>query len=608
VEKTRYTDFTLYRKLLQQARPYWPHLAALFLLGLLSIPLALLTPLPLKIAVDSVIGSHPLPGFLERLLPTVAARSQTTLLILAALLAVVIALLDQLQRLGSSLLSTYTGEKLVLNFRGQIFRHVQWLSLTYHDSKGASDSTYRIQYDAPSIRWVLIDGIIPFMTANLTLAGMINVTARIDVQLALVALGILPFLYLVFRTYAPHLRSYWHEVHDRQSSAMSVVQEALAAVRVVKAFGQEDHERDRFIRHASEGMRATVRFSFAEGVFGLLVGLTMAVGTAAVLIIGARNVLAGRLTLGQLLIVMAYLLQLYDRLEAITRMAADLEGSIACAERAFSLLDEAPDVIELPKARPLSRAAGAVAFCNVSFAYTKSHPVLHDICFDVGPGTRVGIAGMTGAGKTTLVGLLNRFYDPTAGQILLDGIDLRVYKLADLRNKFAIVPQEPVLFATTIAENIAYARPGASLRDIAQAAKAANAHEFIMSLPQGYETQVGERGMRLSGGERQRISLARAFLKDAPILILDEPTSSVDVKTEAAILEAMQRLMHGRTTFIIAHRPNALENCNVQLMIENGRLVGLKSLVPTAAGDQVVLGERDAALRGSKANAEVRKP
>src|SRR5207245_606267 len=246
---------------------------------------------------------------------------------------------------------------------------------------------------------------------------------------------------------------------------------------------------------------------------------------------------------------------------------------LASAERAFALLDETPEVVEKANPRPLARASGTVAFRDVSFNYGPDRPVLHALSFQVDPGTRAGIAGETGAGKTTLVSLLLRFYDPTAGQILLDGVDLREYRLADLRNQFAFVPQEPVLFSTSIAENIAYARPEAKYEEVVAAAKAAHAHEFITLLPQGYRTPVGERGMCLSGGERQRVSLARAFLKNAPVLVLDEPTSSVDLETEATILEAMERLMQGRTTFLISHRPNAFKNCDVVLVVDNGRLV-----------------------------------
>jgi ATP-binding cassette, subfamily B, bacterial len=599
---TSYTDVTLYRRLLRQTRPYWPHIGGIFLLALLSSPLALLTPLPLKIAVDSVVGSHPLPGFLGALLPSAVTRSDVAVLTLAAGLLVIIALLSQLQELASLLLRTYTGEKLVLDFRAQLFRHLQRLSLLYADLKGTSDSMYRIQYDAPAIQFIVIDGVIPFITAGITIAGMIYVTAQIDWQLALVALGVSPVLFQLTQAYRRRLRKRSREVKKLESSALSVVQEVLAAIHVVKAFGQEDREQERFTRRSSEGMRARIHLAFVEGEFGLVVGLITAIGTSAVLFVGIRHVQSGLLTLGELLLVMGYLSQLYAPLKTMSRKAASLQSHLVGAERAFSLLDEAPDVTERPKAHPLARAAGAVAFRNVSFAYERDHLVLSDISFEILAGTRVGIAGTTGAGKTTLMSLLIRFYDPTAGQILLDGVDLRDYKLADLRNQFAIVLQEPILFSTSIAENIAYARPGASDRDIIAAAQAAGAHEFIARLPQGYETLVGERGMRLSGGERQRIALARAFLKDAPILILDEPTSSVDLRTEAAIMEAMERLMHGRTTFMIAHRLTTLTNCDVLLKIENGRFCEVTSDVSATVREALAVGGRDVALRGSKAD------
>jgi ATP-binding cassette, subfamily B, bacterial len=601
--ETSYTDFTLYRRLLHQARPYWPYIGGIFLIGLLSTLLTLLIPLPLKIAVDSVIGSHPIPGFLNALLPIAATRSDTTLLILAAGLSVAIALLGQLQELGGSLLRTYAGERMVLNFRAQLLRHAQRLSLSYHDTKGTSDSTYRIQYDAPSIQNIAIDGFIPFVTAGCTLAGMIYITTRIDWQLALVALAVSPILFMVTWAYRHRLRSQSREVKKIESSALSVLQEVLAAARVVKAFGQEDREGKRFVRRSSEGMRARIRLSLIEGGFGILVTLITAMGMAAVLFIGVRHVQSGILTLGELLIVIAYISQLYQPLKTISRRAVSLQSSLASAERAFSLLDEAPDVAERPNARQLTRASGAIAFRKVSFAYGKDRPVLHDISFEIGPATRVGIVGATGTGKTTLMSLLTRFYDPTAGEILLDGVDLRDYKLADLRNQFSIVLQEPVLFSTSIAENIAYARPGASEDEIVEAAKASNAHEFIIHLPEGYATQVGERGMRLSGGERQRIALARAFLKDAPLLILDEPTSSVDMRTETAIMEAMNRLMHGRTTFMIAHRLSTLKDCDLLLVIEHGRLVEVRSDVSAAIESAVVLGGGDATIRGNKAGA-----
>ena len=603
MSETSYTDFTLYRRLLRQARPYWPYIRG-HILNRLVFDLAYTAhSLPLKIAVDSIVGSHPIPGFLNALLP-IAATFHTILLIFAAGLSVAIALLGQFQELGGGLLRTFAGERMVLDFRAQLLRHAQRLSLSYHDTKGASDSTYRIQYDAPSIQYIAIDGFIPFVTAGCTLVGMIYVTARIDWHLALVALAVSPILFLITGAYRQRLRSQSREVKKIESSALSVLQEVLAAARVVKAFGQEDREGKRFVRRSSEGMRARIRLSLIEGAYGILVTLITGMGMAAVLFIGVRHVQSGILTLGELLIVIAYVSQLYQPLKTISRRAISLQASLASAERAFSLLDEAPDVAERPNARRLVRASGAIVFRNVSFAYGKDRPVLHNISFEISPATRVGIVGATGTGKTTLMSLLTRFYDPTAGEILLDCVDLRDYKLADLRNQFSIVLQEPVLFSTSIAENIAYARPGGE--EIVEAAKASNAHEFIINLPEGYATQVGERGMRLSGGERQRIALARAFLKDAPLLILDEPTSSVDMRTETAIMEAMNRLMHGRTTFMIAHRLSTLKDCDLLLVIEHGRLVEVRSDVSAAIGSAVALGGGDATIRGNKASAQRR--
>ncbi len=572
-----YSDPTLFRRLLRQARPYWPLCGGLILLNLLLSPLTLLMPLPLKIVVDSAIDSHPLPGLLEALLPGDPPHSGAAVLLLAVCLVLAVAVLLGIVELAVSVLQAYVGEKLTLRLRTQLFSHAQRLSLLYHDTRGVTDSGYRIQYDAMSIRQIISDSIPTLTGAIVTLGGIIYVTFRVDWQLALVALAVSPFLFLGAWAYKGPLRSRWGEVRQLESSALSVVQEALGAMRVVMAFGQEAREGERFARRSNESVREFVRVTFIEGSYTLLIGLTIGAGTAAVLFIGVRHVQSGTLTLGDLLLVMGYLTALYGPLKTLSKNIAKLQNALAGMERTFSLLDEVPDVAERPDARPLSRASGAVAFCDVSFAYRKDRPVLHDVSFEVEPGTRLGISGTTGAGKTTLMNLLTRFYDPTEGVVKLDGVDLRDYKLADLRNQFAIVLQDPVLFSTSIAENIAYSRIGASEEEVVEAAKAANVHEFIAGLPHGYDTQVGERGMSLSGGERQRIALARAFLKDAPILILDEPTSSVDVKTEAAIIEAMERLMNGRTTFMIAHRLGTLGNCDARLEIEEGRVLTLEA-------------------------------
>lgn len=569
----RYKDRTLLRRILREARPSWPQIGVTFLVSLAAIPLALLTPFPLKIAVDSVIGSHPVPSVLDSLLPSSATRSDGAVLVVAALLFVVVALLQQLQVLTHMVLTTLTGQKLVLRFRSRLFAHAQRVSLAYHDLKGSIDTTYRVQYDAPCVRYITVDALIPLATSVLMLAAMVYVSAFIDWQLALVALAVSPFLFLAARAYRPRLRSQWHASKELESSSMSIVQEALGAMRVVKAFGLEGLEQERYLEFSRAEVRAQMRAAITQGTFGLVVGLTIALSTATVLFIGVRHVQAGVLTLGELILVLAYLTQLYGPLRTISNKIGDLQASFASAERVFSLFDETPDLADRPTGRRMRRASGAIVFENVSFGYGESSLVLDDISFEVAPGASLGIAGVTGAGKTTLVSLITRFYDPIAGKILLDGLDLREYRLEDLRRQFAIVLQEPVLFAMTIAENIACGKPEATYADIETAAKAADAHDFIDDLPQGYNTQVGERGMTLSGGERQRIALARAFIKDAPGLILDEPTSSVDVKTEASIMGAMERLMAGRTTFLIAHRLGTLDYCDERVEIADGRIV-----------------------------------
>ncbi len=576
-----YTNRALLARVLGEARPYWPHLAGVFVLDLLATPLLLLMPISLKIAVDSVIGSKPLPGVVDAVLPEAVAGSDVGLLVFAAAFQIAIVLLTHARELVAYVLRTHAGEGLTLTFRARLFSHVQRLSFGFHDLRGTTDSIYRIQYDAPAIQWITVSGVIPFLASAVMLGTTIYVIVRIDLALGLVALGVAPILILLSRGYDRRMRPRYRDFHGLESSALGVVQEVLTAFRVVKAFGAEQKEQERFVRTSADSMRARVRLAFAEGTYGLLVNVTSAVGAAIVLFVGVLNVQSGRLTLGDLLVVIAYLAQLYEPMTSISNQASSLQLSLASAERSFDLLNEAPDVPERANARRLDRAAGAIEFTDVSFAYDGENPVLQDLSFRLEPGTRLGLEGQTGAGKTTLASLLMRFYDPDAGRILLDGVDLRDYRVADLRKQFSMVLQEPVLFSTSIAENIAYGRTKASYDDIVEAAQAAHAHGFIVELPDGYHTLVGERGMRLSGGERQRIALARAFLKDAPILILDEPTSSVDVGTEAVIIEAMERLMVGRTTIMIAHRLSTLEACDARIEIEHGRIVraaGLEAL------------------------------
>jgi ATP-binding cassette subfamily B protein len=570
---------------LLESRSCWPHLAGIAGLSILSLPLTLLYPLPLKIVVDCVLGTQPLPHWLVRSDPWLAARPSSLEAAMTVLLG--IALLVSVQGLASWWLQTYTGEKLVWDFRARLLNRVQRLPLTFHDHYGATDSVYRIQHDAPAVQYVTIQGLVPVITAGITLVGMIFVTARMDPTLALVALLITPVLFLLSLGCSRIVRQRSQTIKDLDSSAMSVIQEVIGSIRVIKAFGQENREHARFVRRSAKRMAQQVRLSVQQALFSVLAGLVIAIGTAAALYIGVEHVRAGTLTVGSLLMIMAYIAQVYQPLQTLTGKATDLQVWLASLDRAFLLLDQEPEIAERPGALRLKTATGDFEFRDVSFVYDESGRGLHHLSFHIPAGARVGIVGATGAGKTTLLNLLMRFYDPSCGQVMLDGKDISEYRIADLRKQFAVVLQEPVLFAASIAENIAYGKPDASDEEIVAAATAAASHNFIVNLPEGYETLAGERGSRLSGGERQRISLARAFLRNSPILILDEPTSSVDIHTESTIMEATERLIQGRTTFMIAHRLSTLKNCDLILVLEQGRLVEVREYsadrVPSSA-------------------------
>src|SRR5436853_585462 len=471
------------RRLLSELRPYMLSILFVFAISLTAIPLALVSPLPIKLIVDNVLGTRPLPGYLRIITTNQSEVSAQALVVIA---------------IGILVVGT------VLSNGQQLFTFV----------------------------------------------------------------------------YRQRLRAGWKKVKTSESAAMSGAQESLSASRVVKAFGQEERENEQFFSRYSESARAALKVFVEGGVYNLLMGLVTAVGLAAVLYVGIGHVRLGTLTLGGLLIVNYYLTQIYGPLRDVGKRIIDVQKAFAGMDRFLEILDEEPDVKEAPNALKLARANGRVVFEDVSFSYQQGRSVLQNVSFVLEPGSCLGVVGPTGSGKTTLSSLILRFFDPTQGKITLDRVDLRQYKIADLRNQFAVVLQDTVLFSTTIAENIRFAKPKASMNDIVTAAKAAHVHEFITSLPDGYDTLVGERGMKLSGGERQRVSIARAFLKDAPILILDEPTSALDINTETAILDSMQDLMRGRTTLMITHRPSTLRNCDTIVTLENGRIGGMTLMFP----------------------------
>ncbi len=577
-------------RLLREIRPYGLSIISVFVVSLIVIPLTLITPLPIKIIVDNVLGTQPLPGYLRILAPSSSTGSKEPAILLAIGILLAGAVLGNAQNLLSIWSSNKVGNRITLDMRARVFRQMQRLSILYHDTKGVTDSTYRVQNDAPWLRQLAIDTLPPLITDILTLSGMILVMMLFDWELALIALIVAPFMFLFTMIYRQRLRRGWRKVKSSESAALSAAQESLSASRVVKAFGQEERENEQFLSRYTESASAALKVFVEGGVYNLLVGVVTAIGLAAVLYVGIGHVQAGVLTLGGLLIVNYYLTQIYVPLRDIGKRVLDLQQSFAGMDRFLEILDEEPDVPEMPNARPLARATGQTIFENVSFGYDKEHGVLHNVSFVVKPGSSLGVVGPTGSGKTTLSSLILRFFDPSEGRITLDGVDLREYKIADLRNQFAIVLQDTVLFSTSIAENIRFAKPEASMDEVVAASRAASAHGFVTSLPDGYDTLVGERGMKLSGGERQRISIARAFLKNAPILILDEPTSALDVNTETQILNAIQALMEGRTTLMIAHRASTLRNCDMIVILESGKVSRMTTEVASVLESMAVGG------------------
>jgi ABC-type multidrug transport system fused ATPase/permease subunit len=431
---------------------------------------------------------------------------------------------------------------------------------------------YAINFEAAAAG-TLITALQPLAQGGLTVIGMVWITFRIDPILAFLAVTVVPILYYASGYYARYIQPRLLQVKWMEADALSIIHDAMAMVPIVSAFGREDHELSRFRRQGDATLRARVGITTRQTLFSLSVNMTTATGTALVLGFGSYQALRGRLTPGDLLVVLAYVAAVYKPLETISYTVGSLQDNLVGLRMAFHILDTEPIIKELPHATTLHEVAGRITFEDVSFTYPDRTDTLKHISFDAAPGQVIAVVGPTGAGKTTLASLIPRFYDPLSGRILVDGRDIRGLTLKSLRDHISIVPQEPLLFSGTIADNIRYGRLDATMDDIVAAATAANAHDFISRLADGYETQIGERGVRLSGGERQRLCVARAFLKNAGILILDEPTASIDSRTEAVILDALDKLMIGRTTLMIAHRLSTVRHADLILAMDRGAIV-----------------------------------
>ena len=558
---------SIYRRVLLYYRPFIAPTVLALSVSLVTIGLNLLKPLPFKIIIDEV-----LPGTAHGFLRTWHTSPAVQVLGLCAFLVAV--------TLGSGLLGLWgnfvfvrVGLQALLKLRTDLFAYLQSLPLKFHDARRSSDSSFRVAYDSQSIQTIYNRGFTNIFNSAVTLVSIFFVMLRIDGALTVLSVAVVPAVVWAVHHFSSRIRQQSTSIQEMESAVLTTVQEGLSSIKVVHAFGGEQAAVDQFCTQARASLAANLRLTMTNIKSALVINTLMALGTASLIYLGSLHVLAGRISLGDLWMFISYLAMLYAPIEALTQTAWALEGAAAGAQRCFEVLDHADDVQDAPGAPALTCARGDIRFEGVGFAYDPAHPVLEGIDLAVAAGQRVAFVGGTGAGKSTLLSLVPRFYDPTAGRVLLDGRDLRSVTKRSLRAQFSLVLQDTLLFSTTIRENIAYGRPDATQAEIAEAAERAQAAEFIRRLPQGFDSPVGERGGHLSVGQRQRIGIARAFLKDSPILLLDEPTSALDPATERAIMDTLEELMRGRTTLIITHRLTTVHHLDRIFVLEHGRIV-----------------------------------
>ena len=553
---------SIYRRVLRYYQPFWGKTVIGLFLSLVGIGLNLLKPWPFKIIVDDFLR------------PTPAARGDwQTWVPLLCLALVVIQVFWGIINWITNYLFVKIGLQALLKLRTDLYAHLQRLSLKFHDARRSADSSFRVAYDSQSIQTIYNKGFTNIFASGIALIGTFIVMLRLDWVLTLLSLAIVPLIVGAIYFFARRIRSESTSIQEHESAVLAQAQEGLSSIRMVHAFGREDFEVMQFHQQAQQSLQANLRLTLTNVNSALVISTLMVIGTAAMYYVGTLHVLAGTLSLGSLLVFSAYLLMLYQPLESLTYTAWAMEGATAGAKRCFEVLDSQDDVRDSPNAVDISSAKGAIEFRSVDFGYAESRIVLRDVNLSIAPNQIVGLVGGTGAGKSTLLSLVPRFYDPAMGSVMLDSRDVREITKKSLRDQIAIVLQDTLLFSTTVRENIAYGRADASEEEIIEAARRAQADEFIRQMPQEYSSLVGERGGHLSVGQRQRIGIARAFLKNAPILLLDEPTSALDPSTEAAIMETIKELMRGRTTLIATHRLATIHNLDQIIVLEHGRII-----------------------------------
>ena len=535
--------------------------------------LAALAPWPLKVLVDSVFGEVPLHPIISSLVPASALGSTTILLVLVVTAGVIVQLSAELTRVAHTQMQVDMGQRVVYRLRETLLTHLQALPLRHHLNTNTADSIYRLDADAYCVDDLVIGGIFPMTVAGLNLCLMFGVLVYLDATLALLSLSITPFLFLSLRHHAGTMTDQAETVKTLESNLISRALEVLSSIAAIKSFTREHHELRRFSTAGSLTMRARLDLTWQESLFSATVTAITLVGTALVLGVGGLHVLNGKLTVGSLLVVVAYLAAVYTPISEIARTTGLLQQAIVSARRVRKILTLAPEISDAPGSIDAKAITGHIRFSAVDFSYGNDRTVLQGVTFEAHPGEVIALVGPTGAGKTTVANLIPRLFCADAGEILLDGIDVSQYSLGSLRKQIALVPQHPILFTGTIADNIRYGRLNATDSAIEAASRAAHAHEFVSKLPSGYQTNVAEAGASLSGGERQRIGIARALLKDAPVLILDEPTSALDAISEAAVFDTLKQRRVGRTTLVIAHRLSTIRDATKIIVLDSGYVV-----------------------------------
>lgn len=552
--------------LLRYMKPYRRSVFILASLSLAEIGFRILLPWPLQAIVDYVAGSQPVPARL-------AAYSKQFLLIAIVGAGLLVQLAHHLVLMFHTRIQAATAQHMIRDLRQELFSHLQRLGLRQHARMPKGDSVYRLESDAPCLENLVFGGLFPFTSSLLTLVVMFAVVMNVDATLALVSMVIVPSIYVWLKFYTRRIAPSADRSRKMESKLAERLYESFDSIRLVKSFAREPFEQQRFAGAAGQAMEANIRLGRHEATFSVVIALLTMLGNALVLVVGGLAVLRGDLTPGTLLVVVTYLTFIYGPLSGIANTTGRMQRALSSARRVRELLALTPESLAPVPATSVAPVRGEVEFDNVVFAYEEGRHVVRNVSFKAVAGETVALVGPSGGGKSTLLNLLPRFYELTGGRIRIDGVDIRDYDLRSLRENIAVVHQEPILLKGSVADNLRYGNLKALDDAVRAAAQAANAHDFITALPNGYDTDLQESGANLSGGQKQRLSIARAFVKDAPILLLDEPTAALDSISELQVLEALKRLRSGRTTFVIAHRLSTIREADRILVMDQGELV-----------------------------------